>query len=143
MANETLVQQKSQQSINFFGSDVQEYLFLDHDKVEHTAIVFGEPKELSNVRVHNVISDKELLLNQEKYNNLIASIEYLKENSGLLVFINKINHQDNSTMKEFGIGAQIIKSFGINKMNLISSMKKQDFIGLSGFSLEINKILDL
>jgi 3,4-dihydroxy 2-butanone 4-phosphate synthase/GTP cyclohydrolase II len=46
-------------------------------------------------------------------------------------------------MKEFGIGAQIIKSFGVSKMNLITSMKKTDFIGLSGFGLEVNDIIDI
>jgi 3,4-dihydroxy 2-butanone 4-phosphate synthase/GTP cyclohydrolase II len=93
--------------------------------------------------VHNVIPDSELLLNQEKYNNLIKSIEYLKQNSGLLLFLNKTNHQDNAAMKEFGIGAQIIKSFGISKMNLITSLKPTDFVGLSGFGLEVNEIIDI
>jgi len=87
--------------------------------------------------------DRELLLNQEKYNNLIRSIEYLKKNSGVLLFINKTNHQDNAAMKEFGIGAQIIKSFGISKMNLITSLKPTDFVGLSGFGLEVKEVVDV
>jgi len=82
-------------------------------------------------------------LQQDKYNNLINSIEYLKNNSGLLVFINKTNHQDNAAMKEFGIGAQIIKSFGVSKMNLITSMKKTEFVGLGGFGLEVNEVIDI
>jgi len=63
--------------------------------------------------------------------------------SGLLVFINKTHHQDNSAPKEFGIGAQIIKSFGISKMNLITSLKTSDFVGLSGFGLEVNEVIEL
>ena len=66
----------------------------------------------------------ELLLNQKKYNNLISSIEYLKQNSGVLVFINKTTHQDNASMKEIGTGSQILTSLGVSKMNLITSMQQ-------------------
>ncbi|QSZ41886.1 bifunctional 3,4-dihydroxy-2-butanone 4-phosphate synthase/GTP cyclohydrolase II [Sulfurimonas aquatica] len=143
LANERLVNEKSVEEIEFFGVKVKRHVFEDHDKIEHTAIEFYSAGELANVRVHNVIPDIELLLNQDKYNNLVKSIEYLKINSGILVFINKTNHQDNSAPKEFGIGAQIIKSFGISKMNLITSLKHTDFVGLSGFGLEVNEVIDI
>jgi 3,4-dihydroxy 2-butanone 4-phosphate synthase/GTP cyclohydrolase II len=143
LANERLVNEVSKEEIEFFGVKVTRHTFEDHDGIEHTAILFYSSGDVANVRVHNVISDCELLLNQEKYNNLIKSIEYLKQNSGVLLFINKTNHQDNAAMKEFGIGAQIIQSFGISKMNLITSMKLTDFVGLSGFGLEINEIIDI
>jgi len=143
LANERLVNEIKDEEMDFFGATVKKTTFQDHDKVEHTAITFGSIDKIVNVRVHNVIPDIELLLNQKKYNNLVESIEYLKKNSGVLVFINKINHQDNATMKEFGIGAQILKSFGISKMNLITSMKQTDFVGLSGFGLEVNEVIDI
>lgn len=143
LANERLVNETNVEDMEFFGVKVKKHTFLDHDKVEHTAIVFYKAGEVANVRVHNIISDIDLLLNQEKYKNLISSIEYLKQNSGVLVFINKPNHSDNAAMKEFGIGAQILKSFGISKMNLITSMKQTDFVGLNGFGLEINEIIDI
>jgi len=143
LANERLVKEVEVEEIEFFGVKVSRHTFEDHDGVHHTAILFYSAGEVANVRVHNVIPDCELLLNQEKYHNLINSIEYLKQNSGLLVFINKTNHQDNAAMKEFGIGAQIIKSFGVSKMNLLTSMKKTDFIGLGGFGLEINDIVNV
>jgi len=143
LANERLVKEVDTQEIEFFGVKVQRHTFEDHDGIKHTAILFYNAGEVANVRVHNVIPDCELLLNQPKYNNLIHSIEYLKKNSGLLVFINKTHHQDNSAPKEFGIGAQIIKHFGISKMNLITSMKQTDFVGLSGFGLEVQEIIDL
>ena len=143
LTNERLVKEINTEEIEFFGVKVQRYTFQDHDGIKHTAILFYNAGEIANVRVHNVIPDCELLLQQDKYNNLMNSIEYLKKNSGLLVFINKTHHQDNAAMKEFGIGAQIIKSFGISKMNLITSMKKTDFVGLSGFGLEVNEIIDI
>ncbi len=143
LANERLVKETEVNEIEFFDVKVKQHTFLDHDNVEHTAIVFYKAGEVANVRVHNVISDKELLLNQPKYNNLIYSIEYLKQNSGVLVFINKPNHQDNASMKEFGIGAQVLKSLGVSKMNLITSMKQTDFVGLSGFGLEVNEVINI
>ncbi|MEO1937373.1 MAG: bifunctional 3,4-dihydroxy-2-butanone 4-phosphate synthase/GTP cyclohydrolase II [Sulfurimonas sp.] len=143
LANERLVKEVEVEEIEFFGVKVTRHKFVDHDGVEHTAILFYSAGEVANVRVHNVIPDCELLLNQEKYNNLINSIEYLKKNSGLLVFLNKTTHQDNAAVKEFGIGAQIIKSFGVSKMNLLTSMKATDFVGLSGFGLEINEVINV
>jgi len=143
LANESLVNKTQEEEIEFFGVKVKRHTFEDHDAIEHTAIEFYSAGSVANVRVHNVVPDIDLLLNQEKYNNLVKSIEYLKQNSGILVFINKTNHQDNAAPKEFGIGAQIIKSFGIEKMNLITSMKTSDFVGLSGFGLEVNEVIDI
>jgi 3,4-dihydroxy 2-butanone 4-phosphate synthase/GTP cyclohydrolase II len=143
LANESLVQEVATTQESFFGADVQKVAFEDHDGIVHTALCFGELGSLSNVRVHNVMPDIELLLQQNKYNNLIGSIEYLKEHSGVLVFINKTHHQDNAAPKEFGIGAQIIKHFGIKKMNLLSATKQIDFVGLSGFGLEVNEVISL
>jgi 3,4-dihydroxy 2-butanone 4-phosphate synthase/GTP cyclohydrolase II len=143
LANESLVHETDAQEIEFFGVKVKQHTFLDHDKVEHTAIVFHNAGTTANVRVHNVIPDIELLLNQRKYNNLVSSIEYLKLNSGVLVFINKTNHQDNAAMKEIGTGAQILKSLGVSKMNLLTPMKQTEFVGLGGFGLEVNEVIDI
>ena len=143
LANERLVHETKVEDLEFFGVKVKQHTFIDHDKIQHTAIVFYKAGEVANVRVHNVVTDIELLLNQEKYNNLVASIEYLKQNSGVLVFINKTHHQDNAVMKEIGTGAQILTSLGVVKMNLITSMKQNDFVGLGGFGLEVNEIIDV
>ncbi len=143
LANERLVNESSVVDLEFFDAKVEHHTFIDHDKVEHTALVFGSVDEIANVRVHNVVADIELLLNQNKYKNLTESIEYLKKNNGVLVFINKTNHQDNAAMKEIGTGAQILKSLGVVKMNIITSMKQTDFVGLSGFGLEVNKIINI
>lgn len=143
LANERLVNETNVQEIEFFGVKVNQHTFEDHDGVEHTAVVFYKAGEIANVRVHNVVTDIELLLNQKKYNNLVESIEYLKLNSGVLVFINKTTHQDNAARKEIGTGAQILTTLGVAKMNLITSMKESDFVGLGGFGLEVNEIVNL
>jgi len=141
LANERLVKEVVVEEIDFFDTKVNKHTFADHDGIEHTAIVFYKAGEVANVRVHTVVPDIELILNQSKYKNLISSIEYLKQNSGVLVFINKTNHQDNAHMKEIGTGAQIIKSLGISKMNLLSSSSQTDIVGLGGFGIEINETI--
>jgi len=143
LANERLVNEVDVKEVEFFNTKVSQHTFCDHDSIEHTAMVFGSIDEVVNVRVHNVMPDIELLLNQKKYKNLTDSIEYLKVNNGILLFINKTNHQDNSAMKEIGTGAQILKSLGVSKMNLLSSLKQTDFVGLGGFGLQVNKIVEL
>lgn len=142
LANEILVTESSVDEIDFFGVKVNKHTFKDHEENEHTAIVFYGAKETANVRVHNIVSDMELLLNQDKYHQLIDSIEYLKQNSGVLVFINKPNHH-NASMKEYGIGAQILKSLGIKHMRLISNAKITDFVGLGGFGLDVVETISL
>ena len=143
LANERLVNETRVEDLEFFGANVKQHTFSDHDEVEHTALVFGSIDSVANVRVHNVVADIELLLNQKKYNNLVDSIEFLKKNNGVLVFINKTNHQDNAHMKEIGTGAQILKNLGVSKMNILTSMVQTDFVGLSGFGLEVNEIVNI
>ena len=143
LANEKLLHLKNEEEMEFFGVKVTKKVFEDHEGIEHTAIIFYSVKEHSNVKVHNVIPDIDLLLNQKKYQEMVASIEYLKKNSGVLLFINKPQHHDDSTMKEFGIGAQILKELGVSKMSLLSSSKKTDFVGLGGFGLEIVETVEV
>ncbi len=142
LANETLVQAIAEEEIEFFGVNVKKYTFVDHEQNEHTAIVFYSAGDTANVKVHNVIPDIDLLLNQTKYRHLVDSIEYLKQNSGVLIFINNPGQQG-SSMKEYGVGAQILKTLGVEQMRLISTKKSPEFVGLSGFGLEVSEVIDL
>ncbi|NOQ29741.1 MAG: bifunctional 3,4-dihydroxy-2-butanone 4-phosphate synthase/GTP cyclohydrolase II [Helicobacteraceae bacterium] len=142
LANEILVTIKEEEQIEFFDSKSRKVTITDHEGTDHTAIVFGDLEECANVKVHNIVPDIELLLNKAKYSELTNSIEYLKANSGVLVFINKPNHH-NATMKEYGIGAQILKTLGVNKMNILSGSKKPELVGLGGFGLEVVKSIDI
>lgn len=136
LANEMLVKAISEEEAEFFGVNVKKYEFVDHQETRHTAIVFYRAGETANVKVHNVIPDIDLLLNQAKYAHLIDTIQYLKHNSGVLLFINKPPHQEGN-LKEYGIGAQILKSLGVKHMRLIAESKISDFSGLGGFGLDV------
>ncbi len=141
LANESLIKNIEVEESDFFGTKVKKHTFTDHEDILHTAIVFHNAGERANVKVHNIISDFELLSSSEKYNQLIDSINYLKQNSGVLVFINQPNHH-HVAMKEYGVGAQILKSLGVKQMCLLTTAKKADFVGLSGFGLEVTEVIN-
>jgi len=141
LANEILVKATSEDEIEFFGVNVKKYCFEDHQGDQHTAIVFYKAGETANVRVHNVIPDIDLLLNQNRYSQLIDSIHYLKQNSGVLLFINKPQHRS-ANMKEYGIGAQILKILGVRHMRLIADSKNVEFAALSGFGLDVVEVIN-
>ncbi len=86
----------------------------------------------------SISTDLELLTNQNRYKTLMNSIEYLKKNGGLLIFLDtKIISKEQA--REYGIGAQILKSLRIKEINLLTTNKDTEFIGISGFGLNIAK----
>ena len=142
LANETLVSKVNKESVEFFGVTVAKHTFEDHEGHIHTAITFYELAETANVKVHNILPDMELLLQQNRYDQLIASVEYLKQNGGVLLFIQNPDMAAVS-MKEYGVGAQILKQLGIKKMRLLSGGKAPDLNGLRGFGLEVAEVISL
>ena len=136
LANEILVEKRGESEINFFGMKAVKSDFIDHDGHTHSAVSFYNIGETANVKVHKVVSDIDLLLNESKYTQLISSIEYLKQNGGVLLFINNPTAQQNA-VKEFGVGAQILKLLGISHMRLLSSVEAPELVGLSGFGLDV------
>jgi len=142
LANETLVTKEHETVTEFFGVTVKKHTFKDHEGHTHTAIAFYEIASTANVKVHNILPDVELFLQQSRYDQLIASIEYLKQNGGVLLFIENPDMAATS-MKEYGVGAQILKQLGITKMRLLSGGKAPDLNGLSGFGLEVAEVIAL
>lgn len=67
---------------------------------------------------------------------MLRAIEYLKENGGVLIFLDDENSPKRE-VKEYGIGAQILKKLGVEKIRLLTSSKGKDYVGLSGFGLDI------
>ena len=51
---------------------------------------------------------------------------------------NNLNNKKSSSLRNYGIGAQILRSLKIRKMILISKSKK-NIIGLDGFGIKIVK----
>ena len=141
LANEKLVKETNREEIEFFGIKTTKITFKDHLNRTHTAIQFYNLHKTVNVKFHNVGSDVDLLLNTNRYNNLIESIEYLKRNGGLLIFLDT-HTISKEQAKEYGIGAQILKALNVENINLLTTNKDTEFVGISGFGLNVSKKID-
>jgi len=141
LANEKLVKEVYREEIEFFGIKTTKITFKDHLNRTHTAIKFYNLHKTVNVKFHNVGSDVDLLLNTNRYNNLIESIEYLKRNGGLLIFLDT-HTISKEQAKEYGIGAQILKALNVENINLLTTNKDTEFVGISGFGLNVSKKID-
>ncbi len=142
LANEQLVSKIDEEEIDFFGVKVEKITFKDHLNRIHTVIVFYNMHKNVNVKFHNIGSDVDLLLNSKRFNTLMKSIEYLKKNGGLLIFLDTKTISKEQA-KEYGIGAQILKQLGVKEINLLTTNLDTEFIGISGFGLNVRKKIAL
>ncbi len=129
------------------------------DGSEHFALIKGSLKRSVIPRVRVISSDVvyNYLINQKLPNSFDKTINYFKKYSNcVLIFIKDTNlNSVTQTLKTFknkkfnkkgkdnlirnyGIGAQIIKDLKINKMILITKTPKK-VIGLEGFNIKITK----
>lgn len=141
LANEKLVKCQISQESELRGTKVKKMVYVDHLERIHTVIQFYKVHETSNVKFHNIGSDIDLVLDDKRFNTLCNAIDYLKANGGTLIFLDTktISHEQ---AKEFGVGAQILKDLGIKNINLLTTNKETEFVGLSGFGLNVvNKIV--
>jgi len=138
LTKESLITKLEEKEINFFNTKATQIDFKDHDGRVHSAVIFGKIGTKANVKFHNVGFDKNLFLNSERINYFLKSIEYLKQNSGVLIFLDR-NDTLNHKMKEYGVGAQILKALGITNIALLSSHSGTGFVGIGGFGLTIDK----
>ena len=129
------------------------------DGSEHFVLVKGSIKKgvIPRVRVISSNVVQNYLINQQLPNSFNKTLNYFKRfNNCVLVFIKDINLQSVSQtlrnyknknfskkgkdqlIKNYGIGAQIIKDLKIKKMILITKSPKK-VIGLEGFNIKITK----
>ena len=129
------------------------------DGSEHFALIKGSLKKGSTPRLRVISSNvvQNYLINQKLPNSFAKTINYFKKyNNCVLIFIRDPNlksvtqtlKQYNSKIfykkghdkliRNYGIGAQIIKSLNIKNMILITRSKKK-VVGLDGFGIKIIK----
>lgn len=138
LANEKLVRRIEEEESELRGMKVEKITYADHLGRHHTVIQFYKAHETANVRFHNIGTDIGLILDDKRFNTLNNAIEYLKKNGGVLIFLDAktISHEQ---AKEFGVGAQILKDLGIKNINLLTTNKDTEFVGLGGFGLDVVK----
>jgi 3,4-dihydroxy 2-butanone 4-phosphate synthase/GTP cyclohydrolase II len=140
MQHESLVREIAESKTEFLGVEARRIDMVDHEDNHHIVYQFGDIKKKSTVKFHNIMSDIKLFTNTEKFNGMIKAIEYLKDNGGVLIFLDDEN-SPKKEVKEYGIGAQILKKLGIEEIELLTASKGKEFIGLKGFGLDIAKEL--
>lgn len=136
LANEQLIECVATKTVNVLGQDVMKRNYVDHLGRIHKVITFGDISDTANVKFHNVGLDINLILEPNRLENMQKSLEYLKDNSGVLIFLDTKTISKEQA-KEFGVGAQILKSLGIENIKLLTENVDTEFVGLSGFGLNV------
>ena len=129
------------------------------DGSEHFALIKGNIKKSTIPRVRVISSNvvQNYLINQKLPNSFNKTLNYFKKfNNCVLVFIKDTNLKsvtqtlkdyknkefykkgNDKLIRNYGIGAQIIKDLKIKNMILITSSLKK-VIGLDGYDIKINK----
>ena len=130
---------------------------LDHS--ENFALIKGDIKKNKNPRVRVISSNivKNYLMGEKLPNSFNNTINYFKKYKDcVLIFIRDTNLRSvsetlkayksksfykkgaNKLIKNYGIGAQIIKSLNIKNMILVTRSRKK-VIGLEGYGIKITK----
>ena len=142
LSNEQLVKRVKEEETELRGIKVEKITYSDHLERTHTVIQFYKAHETANVKFHNIGTDIDLVLDDRRYSALNNAIEYLKNNGGVLVFLDTktISHEQ---AKEFGVGAQILKDLGIKNINLLTTNVETEFVGLTGFGLDVVRKIEI
>lgn len=142
LANEKLIKRVKEEESELRGIKVEKITYTDHLNRTHTVIQFYKTHQTANVKFHNIDTDIGLILDDKRFNSLNNSIDYLKLNGGTLIFLDTkvISHEQ---AKEFGVGAQILKDLGIKNINLLTTNKDTEFVGLAGFGLVVVEKIEI
>lgn len=142
LKNEDLLQLLEACEEDFLGCLTKKYVFEDHFKRKHIVFEFERKKEQNPlVRFHTIRTDYELLSDKEKYDFLLRSVARLNQEGGFLIFLQDNGNVD-EVVRNFGIGAQILKRLKVETFDLISASNKE-YSGLGGFDLKIVRTLEV
>jgi len=135
---ETLVNKEKEETLEIDGVKFKKIEFIDHLGHSHYVLA-NNPKSTTNVKFYKVAKNVDFLLNSDILKEYEKILEYIKYNGGVIIFIDSNSKE---AEKEYGIGAQILKSLNIQNLNLFSR-HKNEFNALKGFGININKYLEV
>ncbi len=113
---------------------------------EHIVLKLGKisTTKPAMVRMHKLNIYKDLLgLVPSRYNEIDRAMQKIITNkNGLLVILSaddsSAEKNKSDTLKEYGIGAQILSLLGVKRIKLLSNSKLPKVIGLEGYGLRID-----
>jgi 3,4-dihydroxy 2-butanone 4-phosphate synthase / GTP cyclohydrolase II len=148
LKKESLIKLKRIEQVKIGKSDTYQVKIYENklDGKEHIALIKSQDKKIvPRVRVisSNIVTS---FLSQNKENlSINKTLNYYKKFKNCILIIirdelvkNNLNNKKDSSLRNYGIGAQILRSLNIRKMILISKSKK-NIIGLDGFGIKIVK----
>ena len=160
LKKEKLIKLKKQSDINVKNQKYKIRIYENLlDGSEHFALIKGNIKRTITPRVRVISSNvvKNYLINQQLPNSFNKTLNYFKKfNNCVLVFIKDTNLKsvtqtlkdyknkdfykkgNDKLIRNYGIGAQIIKDLNIKNMILITKSPKK-VIGLEGYDIKITK----
>ena len=149
--HDNLVSLKGEQTIQSeFGGQWQMRIFNDETQgAEHIALVKGDIKDTEPVlvRMHSLDPMLDMIgagpsgraFEFSESMNIIA-----KKGRGVLVLLRdlhmKISATDDGspqTLRQYGVGAQILSSLGLSKLTLLTNSPEPKIVGLEAYGLEI------
>ena len=146
---DNLVREIDTQSVNsIFGGEWNLKTFKDEiDNSIHYTLSKGNfrPEESILVRMHVTNTFQDLLgIEPKRQNQISDSMHQINsEGKGVLVLLNfneeSNNKEDNNSniIRQYGIGAQILKALGIKNIKLLTNSGTLKLIGLEGYGLKI------
>jgi 3,4-dihydroxy 2-butanone 4-phosphate synthase/GTP cyclohydrolase II len=135
LQNEYLIKVIAESNTTFLDKEARRIDFVDHNDSHHVAYIFKRAGSMQNVRFHNIGTDLELFA-KNRYNTIIKAVDILDKEGGVLIFLEK-SINTNPYMKEYGIGAQILNYLEFSDIKLLTTHKSREFVGISGFGLQV------
>jgi len=145
---ESLIKLKRIEQVKIGKDDVYQVKIYENklDGKEHIALIKTQDKKIiPRVRVisSNIVTS---FLSKNKENlSINKTLNYYKKFKNCILIIirdelvkTNLDNKKESSLRNYGIGAQILRSLNVRKMILISKSKK-NIIGLDGFGIKIAK----
>jgi len=152
--NESFLEMVTKEPFNSeLCEDFEVYTFMNKlNNKSHYAFVKGNPLEsdIATVRVQkqNILDD--VFSEPAKKDSKINVALELLNNSECGVFVYITSDDSNSEIskadmekRDYGVGAQILRSLGVKNIRLITNTPESKLVGLNGFGLTINETMTL
>ncbi|MCE3038266.1 bifunctional 3,4-dihydroxy-2-butanone 4-phosphate synthase/GTP cyclohydrolase II [Helicobacter anatolicus] len=142
MKHENLLQMLEENIESFMDTKCKKQVFKDHFDRQHIVFRFdGTGVQIPLVRFHIIQDDYIILSDKKKFDFLMRAVEKLKNDGGYLIFL-RDNGSKDEVVKNFGIGAQILKCLQIDSFRLITSSSRE-YSALGGFDLKIQETIEV